>query len=68
MMTTPSLTDEWPLVLALLPADLEQSARHFGALRRQRAFRRGADVVRLALAYALGQRSLRATASWARHR
>jgi Transposase DDE domain len=59
------LLDDWPRVLALLPDDLDASARQFGALRRKRAIRHGADLVRLALAYALGQRSLRATATWA---
>src|SRR5215207_9289307 len=60
-----ALLDQWPLVLDLLPDDLERSAQQFGALRRKRAFVQGADLVRLALAYALGQRSLRATATWA---
>ncbi|SRR6266508_324102 len=65
-MTTESyLTDDWPLVLGVLPDNLETSARHFGALTRKRAFVRAADLVRLALAYGLGQRSLRATALWA---
>lgn len=59
------LTDDWPLVLGVLPDDLETSARQFGALTRKRVFARGADLVRLALAYGLGQRSLRATALWA---
>lgn len=65
MRRTDPLTDDWPRVLALLPADLDGSARQFGALQRKRAVRQGADLVRLALAYALGQRSLRATATWA---
>src|SRR5215207_2739602 len=60
-----ALLDQWPLVLDLLPDDLERSAQQFGALRRKRAFVQGADLVRLALAYAVGQRSLRATATWA---
>lgn len=59
------LTDDWPLVLGVLPDDLETSARHCGALIRKRAFVRGAALVRLALASGLGQRSLRATALWA---
>ena len=60
-----ALLDQWPLVLDRLPDDLERSAQQVGALRRKRAFVPGADLVRLALASALGQRSLRATATWA---
>lgn len=60
MCTETALTDDWPL----LPDDLDASAHQCGALRRKRAFRHGADLVRLALASALGQRSLRATATW----
>lgn len=65
MCAEPIVTDDWSEVVALLPEDVDASARQFGALTRKRAFARGADLVRLALAYALGQRSLRATATWA---
>jgi hypothetical protein len=55
----------WPGVLAHLPADLEASARASGALRRRRAVRSGAALLRLALAYALSGWPLRLVAAWA---
>lgn len=53
------LDRQWSDVLALLPADLEESVREFGALRRRRQLRSGADVLRLALWYGVGGLSLR---------
>jgi Transposase DDE domain len=46
-------------------ADLEASAREYGALRRARAVRSGAQLMRLVLVYVLSGLSLRGTAAWA---
>jgi hypothetical protein len=46
-------------------ADLEASAREYGALRRVRAVRSGAQLMRLVLVYVLSGLSLRGTAAWA---
>lgn len=59
------VADEWPYVLSLLPADLAQSAVALAAFRRRREVRSAADLLRLALVYALGDLSLRQTAAWA---
>lgn len=50
-----------------LPAgfDLEASARRHGAVRRARAVRGGAELLRLALLYATSGLSLRGSAAWA---
>jgi len=65
-MDEQSLTDQdWPYVLSLLPPDLEESARAKLALRRRRAITSAGDLLRLALAYALGDFSLRRAAAWA---
>lgn len=44
-------------------ADLEVTARSFGAIRRVRKLRRAEDLLRLALIYGPGQHSLRSTAA-----
>jgi hypothetical protein len=46
-------------------ADLEASAREYGALRRVRAVRSGAQLMRLVLVYVLSGLSLSGTAAWA---
>lgn len=59
---------DWQEVLAALPgtlAELEAVAREQGALRRRRAVRGAADLLRLVLVYAVGDFSLRLTAAWA---
>jgi hypothetical protein len=56
---------EWERALGLLPSDLEASARASGALHRRRAVRSAADLLRLALAYALSGWPLRLVAAWA---
>jgi hypothetical protein len=55
----------WAEVLALLPGDLEASARASGALRRRREVRSAAALLRLVLAYALSGWPLRLVAAWA---
>lgn len=65
METTPALPDEWPMLLSLLPADLEASAKACGALQRKRGVPSAQALLRLAFAYAHVGLSLRATATWA---
>jgi len=57
----------WQEVLARLPdsLDLDESAGEHGALKRRRAVRDGATLLRLALAYGPGGMSLRSAATWA---
>ncbi len=57
---------EWAYLVGLLPADLEKLAAESGALRRRRAVGSAAELVRLALAYAVEDWSLRQTAAMAR--
>jgi hypothetical protein len=57
--------DEWPFVLTLLPHDLEESARAMEALVRRRNIPDAAALVRLALAYAVSDLSLKDVAAWA---
>ncbi len=56
---------EWAWVRAQLPADLEASARASGALRRRRAVRSAAVLLRLVLADVLSGWPLRLVAAWA---
>src|SRR5438128_4049240 len=66
-MNTPmEIEEDWPFLLSLLPADLEESARELGAFTRKREVRCAADLLRLALLYGFGGLSLHATAIWAR--
>lgn len=44
---------------------MEQEARATGAFRRAREVKSGVDLLRLILAYCLGERGLRLTAAWA---
>lgn len=57
----------WQDLLGRLPEslDLDESARAYGALKRRRAIRDGATLLRLALAYGPGGMSLRSAAAWA---
>lgn len=65
METTPLTPDEWPQLLSLLPADLEETAKECGALVRKRGVPSAAALLRLAFAYAYTGLSLRGTALWA---
>jgi len=56
---------EWRFVEALLPDDLERSAAERLALKRRREISSAADLLRLVLAYAVCDFSLRQTAAWA---
>lgn len=62
----PSLhEDDWEYVLTLLPADLEESARRTSALLRCRNIPDAAALMRMALAYAVSDLSLKDVAAWA---
>lgn len=55
---------EWPYVLSLMPADLEESAQATGALLRKRVVKSAGDLMRLVLAYSLRGLSLRGVSAW----
>jgi hypothetical protein len=57
--------DDWEYVRTLLPTDLEDSARVTNALRRCRNVPDAAALLRMALAYALTDLSLKDVAAWA---
>ncbi|HEU0058577.1 MAG TPA: transposase [Hyphomicrobiaceae bacterium] len=56
----------WPYVLTLLPPDLEERALVLRALVRRREIPNAASLLRLALAYAVSDLSLKDVAAWAR--
>ena len=56
---------EWEYVRTLLPSDLEESARQSNALLRCRNVPDAAALMRMALAYALCDLSLKEVAAWA---
>src|ERR1017187_2729096 len=60
--------DDWDYVRTLLPTDLEDSARLTQALRRGRNVPDAAALIRMALAYALTDLSLKDVAAWASSR
>ena len=65
-MEIPSLhEDDWERVLTLLPANLEQTAYHQAALVRCRNVRDAASLMRIVLAYAIADLSLKDLAAWA---
>lgn len=57
--------EAWPYILTLLPEDLEDTARSSAALVRCRQVPDAAALVRLALAYAVSDLSLKDVAAWA---
>ena len=67
MEAPPSLHDEkeWPYILTLLPRDLDDSARQSEALVRCRNVPNAAALIRMALAYAVSDLSLKDVAAWA---
>lgn len=60
------LNDKWSEVLSILPPDLEESARTCGAVERLRKVPSAASLLRMMLAYALSDLSLKDTAAWAK--
>jgi hypothetical protein len=61
----PTVGEDWQQLVRHVPVDLEASARESRALLRQREVRSGKDLLRMALAYALCDWSLRVVAAWA---
>jgi hypothetical protein len=57
--------DQWEYVRTLLPADMEESAKQAKALVRCRNVPDAAALMRMALAYALSDLSLKDVAAWA---
>src|SRR6266853_2489702 len=57
--------EQWEYVRTLLPADLEASARRTKALVRCRNVPDAAALIRMALAYAVTDLSLKDVAAWA---
>jgi hypothetical protein len=57
--------DQWEYVRTLLPPDLEESAKQAKALVRCRNVPDAAALIRMALAYALSDLSLKDVAAWA---
>jgi hypothetical protein len=57
--------DDWEYVRTLLPADLEESAYQTSALLRCRNIPDAASLMRVALAYAVSDLSLKDLAAWA---
>ncbi len=55
---------EWEHVLRALPVDLEATARQAGALTRRRQVGTAADLLRIVLAYAVCDFSLRVLGAW----
>lgn len=65
-MQAPALhEDDWEYVRTLLPADLEESARRTRALVRCRNIPDAVSFIRMALAYAVSDLSLKDVAAWA---
>jgi Transposase DDE domain len=66
-MNTPTLYEDqqWPYLLSLLPDDLEDSAHQHRALLRCRNIPDAAALMRMALAYAVSDLSLKDVAAWA---
>jgi hypothetical protein len=65
MQTSSLHEDDWEYVRTLLPADLEESARRTRALVRCRNIPDAASFLRMALAYAVSDLSLKDVAAWA---
>src|ERR1019366_9129666 len=65
MQPLPLHEEEWEYVRTLLPPDLDESARKFDALVRCRNVPDASALMRLALAYALSDLSLKDVAAWA---
>ena len=65
METAAVVADNWAFVRHMFPADLDESARQFGALVRRRQITCADDLLRLALGYSVCDMSLRQAAAWA---
>jgi hypothetical protein len=65
MQPVPVHEEEWEYVRTLLPSDLEESARKNNALLRCRNVPDATALIRMALAYAVSDLSLKDVAAWA---
>ena len=65
MQPLPLHDEDWEYVRTLLPSDLEESARNTKALLRCRNVPDAAALIRMALAYAVSDLSLKDVAAWA---
>lgn len=65
METLPLHSEQWEYVRTLLPVDLEQSAKALNALVRCRNVPDAEALMRMALAYAVSDLSLKDVAAWA---
>lgn len=65
MNTTKVYDEAWPYILTLLPPNLEETARTSEALVRCRNIPNAPALLRLALAYAVSDLSLKDVAGWA---
>jgi len=65
MQPLPVHEDDWEYVRTLLPSDLEESARKTNALLRCRNVPDAGALIRMALAYAVSDLSLKDVAAWA---
>jgi hypothetical protein len=65
METLPLHAEQWDYVRTLLPADLEDSAKAMNALLRCRNVPDAESLMRMALAYAVSDLSLKDVAAWA---
>ncbi len=65
MQALPLHEEDWAYVQTLLPSDLEESARATKALLRCRNVPDAAALIRMALAYAVSDLSLKDVAAWA---
>ena len=65
MQPLPLHEEDWEYVRTLLPSDLEESARATKALLRCRNVPNAASLIRMALAYAVSDLSLKDVAAWA---
>lgn len=65
-MKTKRITQEhWPYLRTLLPPDLDESSKETGALVRRRRVIGAESLLRMALAYAVSDLSLKDVAAWA---
>ena len=65
MPALPLHEDQWEYVRTLLPSDLEDTARCTKALLRCRNVPNASALLRMALAYAVSDLSLKDVAAWA---
>ena len=65
MESLPLYDEQWDYVRTLLPVDLEQTAKSLNALVRCRNVPDAEALMRMALAYAVSDLSLKDVAAWA---